>query len=311
VLSIITNISFDHVQLLGNTLTAIAKEKAGIIKPEIPVVIGEAEGEVEKFFKEGCLKRSDFRHCELRGTKQEAIYNTYFQWIASGCRPRNDVKNAFEKTSPMVFAQEQNQILSANFLPESYWEFETPDYPNLICELGGLAQKKNAATVLCAIDILNTFNFQLSTPAVYRGFRNVIENTGLMGRWQIVGENPKIVLDTGHNEAGIKQIVKQLQSEKYEQLHIVFGMVNDKDITSVLKLLPQDAVYYFTKANIPRALDANLLAKQAVEYNLKGKVYNMVSEAFSAAKQQATEKDFIFVGGSTFIVADVLHPPTP
>ena len=306
VLSIITNISFDHTQLLGNTLTAIAKEKAGIIKPGVPVVIGEAEGEIKDFFKEGCLKRSNFRHCELRGTKQEAIYNTYFQWIASDCRPRNDVQNAFEKTSPVVFSQEQNPILSANFLPEGYWEFETPDYPNLICELGGLAQKKNAATVLCAIDILNTFNFQLSTLTVYNGFKNVIKNTGLMGRWQIVGENPKIVLDTGHNEAGIKQIVQQLQSEKYEQLHIVFGMVNDKDITSVLKLLPKEAIYYFTQANIPRALNANLLAKQAAEHNLKGKVYNMVNEAFFAAKQQAKEKDFIFVGGSTFVVADAL-----
>jgi dihydrofolate synthase/folylpolyglutamate synthase len=127
-----------------------------------------------------------------------------------------------------------------------------------------------------------------------------------MGRWQVINQNPKIVFDTAHNEAGIKHIVRQLQSEKYDRLHIVFGMVNDKDITSVLKLLPQEAVYYFTQANIPRALDSRLLAEQAAEFNLKGKIYPKVKEAFFDAKQQTQEKDFIFVGGSTFVVADAL-----
>ena len=268
VLSIITNISFDHVQLLGNTLTAIAKEKAGIIKPGVPVVIGEAEGEVEVFFK--------------------------------------GIKTLKDSKCLMVFAQEQKIILSSKLSPEGYWKFETKNYPGLIDKLGGFAQEKNAATVLCAIDILNPSAFRLPPSAVYDGFKNVIENTGLMGRWQIVGQHPKIVMDTGHNQAGIETIVRQLQSEKYEQLHIVFGMVNDKDITSVLGLLPKKAVYYFTQANIPRALDAHLLAEQAAKFNLKGNVYNKISEAFSAAKQQATEKDFIFVGGSTFVVADAL-----
>jgi len=266
VLSIITNISFDHVQLLGNTLTAIAREKAGIIKPCVPVVIGEAEGEVEEFFK------------GFKGFK-----------------------------ALKVFSQEQNLILSANLLPSGYWQFETADYPKLIDELGGWAQEKNAATVLCAIDILKKDIFSIPSEAVYRGFRYVIENTGLMGRWQIVGQNPKIVLDTGHNKAGIEYIVHQLQSEKYDRLHIVFGMVNDKDITSVLGLLPQNALYYFTQANIPRALDAHLLAEQAAKFNLKGTVYPTVNEAFSAAKSHAAEKDFIFVGGSTFVVADALN----
>jgi len=268
VLSIITNISFDHTQLLGNSLTAIAKEKAGIIKQGVPVVIGEAAGEVEEFFK------------GLKGFK--------------GLKALK------------VFAQEQNLIISTKLLPQSHWEFETSDYPALICELGGLSQEKNAATVLCAISILKNGTFSIPPEAVYKGFRNVIKNTGLMGRWQIIGQCPKIVLDTGHNEAGIEYIVQQLQFEKYEQLHIVFGIVNDKDITSVLKLLPREAVYYFTQANIPRALDAQLLAEQAAEYNLKGKTFSTVNEAFSAAKQNATEKDFIFVGGSTFVVADVL-----
>ena len=277
VLSIITNISFDHTQLLGNTLTEIAKEKAGIIKPDVPVVIGEAEGEVEEFFK---------------NVNEEPVMT-------------NSIRHPLK-----IFAQEQNLVRSAKLLPQGHWEFEVPDYPRLVCELGGWAQKKNAATVLCAINLLKENVFSIPSEAVYRGFRNVIANTGLMGRWQVVGQNPKIVLDTGHNEAGIKYIVQQLQSEKYEQLHIVFGMVNDKDTTSILKLLPQKAVYYFTQANIPRALDAQQLAEQAKDFNLKGKVYKKVNDAFSAAKQQAKEKDFIFVGGSTFLVADFLELKT-
>ena len=268
VVSIITNISFDHTQLLGNTLTAIAKEKAGIIKPGVPVIIGEAEGEVGDFFK---------------GLKTFKAFNSF-----------------------MIFAQEQNLIFSAQLLSSGYWKFETQDYPGLIDELGGYAQEKNAATVLCAIKLLKDNVFPIPDEAVYQGFRYVIENTGLIGRWQVVGQNPKIVLDTGHNEAGIEYIVRQLQSEKYERLHIVFGMVNDKDITTVLALLPRNALYYFTQASIPRALDAGLLAGQAGKSGLQGQIFSTVSEAFFSAKQNATEKDFIFVGGSTFVVADAL-----
>ena len=297
VLSIITNISFDHVQLLGNTLTAIAKEKAGIIKQGVPVVIGEAEGEVGDFFR-GFRGFRDFGDVGDVG----------------GFRDFRDIKDSKVlkvpnvpkvPNAPTLFTQEQNLLLSSTLLPSGYWQFETPDYPCLIDELGGWAQEKNAATVLCAINILKNI-FSIPPKAVYRGFRYVIENTGLMGRWQIINHHPKIVLDTGHNIAGIEYIVRQLQSEKYDRLHIVFGMVNDKDITAVLKLLPQEALYYFAQANIPRALDARLLAEKAAVFNLKGGTYSTVSEAFSAAKQNATEKDFIFVGGSTFVVADAL-----
>jgi len=264
VLSIITNISFDHTDLLGNTLLAIAKEKAGIIKPCVPVVIGEAEGEVESFFK------------------------------------------TFERNSPMVFAQKQKLLSSAKLLPSGYWEFENPNYPSLIGELSGYAQEKNAETVLCAIEVLKNGIFTIPPQAVYKGFRQVIENTGLMGRWQIAGHHPKIVLDTGHNVGGMEYIVRQLQAEKYEQLHIVFGMVNDKDVSSVLALLPKNARYYFTQASIPRALDAELLARQAQSFGLQGQVFSTVSDAFLAAKQNATKEDMIFVGGSTFVVAEVL-----
>jgi len=252
VLSIITNISFDHTQLLGNTLTAIAREKAGIIKPCVPVVIGEAEGEVREVF-EG----------ERRKVQGEIVF------VQDGV---TDLK--------------------------------------VISPLQGFAQEKNTATVLCAIDILNTFTLHLSpftlSEAIRKGFKNVIKNTGLMGRWQIVGQHPKIVLDVGHNVGGIEYIVRQLQSEKYERLHIVFGMVKDKDISAVLALMPKNAIYYFTQANIPRALDANLLAEQAGKFGLQGKTFSTVSEAFLAAKQNATKKDFIFVGGSTFVVAEAL-----
>ncbi|MDR1526117.1 MAG: bifunctional folylpolyglutamate synthase/dihydrofolate synthase [Dysgonamonadaceae bacterium] len=267
VLSIITSISFDHTDLLGNTLAAIAREKAGIMKPAAPVVIGEVEGEVKEMF----LKE---------------------RYRIGGEDP--------------IFAQEENPVLSAELLPSGYWKFETRNYPELIDELGGYAQKSNAVTVLCAIERLKNGIFTIPSSAVYRGFRYVIENTGLMGRWQIVQCHPKMVLDTGHNAGGMQYIVRQLLSESYDRLHIVFGMVNDKDISAILALLPSNALYYFTQASIPRALDARLLAGQAGKFGLHGKTFSTVSEAFFSAKQNATEKDFIFAGGSTFIVAEVL-----
>jgi dihydrofolate synthase/folylpolyglutamate synthase len=277
VLSIITNISFDHTNLLGNTLTAIAREKAGIIKPGVPVVIGEAEGEVKAVFEETFSQVSC--HC--------------------GLDPQSPAPALI--FSHGIAGQARNDSLS------DFWIFDTPEYPGLIDELGGFAQEKNAATVLCAVDILKKGIFTISPQAVYAGFRYVIENTGLMGRWQIIRNHPKMVMDTGHNVAGIQYIVQQLKAERYEKLHIVFGMVNDKDISSVLALLPKDAIYYFTQASIPRALDAAKLAEQAAGFGLKGEIFHTVEEAFLAAKHLATKKDFIFVGGSTFIVADALH----
>lgn len=266
IISIITNISFDHTNLLGNTLTEIAKEKAGIIKPGIPVVIGEAENEVKNLFK--------------------------------------DIEEKHDAN--FIFADEKKPILSSNLLPSGLWEFDTHKYPELLDQLGGFAQEKNAATVLCSIEELILAGFTIPPKAVYKGFRHVIENTGLMGRWQIMGYSPKTILDTGHNVAGIKYIVRQLKSESYEQLHIVFGMVNDKDISAVLELLPCEASYYFTQAAIPRALPAEELASQAKEFGLIGDSFSTVKEAFLAAKERSSKKDIIFVGGSTFIVADAL-----
>lgn len=257
VLSIITNISFDHTSLLGNTLTAIAREKAGIIKSGVPVVIGEAEGEV---------------------------------------------KEVFAAASPLVrfVSGKAEALLSTRRSLET-----APSTGAVISPLKGFAQEKNTATVLCALDLLKDI-FNTSPQAITRGFENVIKNTGLMGRWQIVGEHPKIVLDTGHNAGGMEYNVRQLQSEQYDVLHIVFGMVKDKDISAVLQLLPKNVKYYFTQAKLPRALDAKLLAEQAGQFGLKGEIFHQVTDAFSTAKQNAGVNDFIFVGGSTFVVAEVL-----
>ena len=267
ILSVITNIGFDHTNLLGNTLSVIAWEKAGIIKAGIPVVIGESNSETDPVFIE-----------KAKELQNQEIY----------------------------FADKIKPILDSKLLPSGYWEFETKKYPELIDELGGFAQEKNATTVLVSVDILQK---QLDIPpkAVYKGFRYVIENTGLAGRWQKIQYNPTIILDTAHNADGIKYIVEQLASQRYDRLHIVFGMVNDKDITSVLQLLPKNATYYFTQANIPRALPSEELATQAGTFGLKGNTFSTVNDAFSAAKQNASEKDFIFVGGSTFVVADALQ----
>lgn len=271
VLSIITNISFDHTHLLGNTLPEIAREKAGIIKIGVPVVIGESNPETDPVFRK----------------KATELHN-----------------------EEIFFTEENNPILKSELLPSGYWEFETKKYPELIDELGGFAQKKNAATVLTAIDILNkkrqNDNINITAKAVYKGFRQVIKNTGLAGRWQKKQNNPEIILDTGHNVSGIKYIVKQLASKKYDRLHIVFGMVRDKDLSAVLEQLPSKAVYYFTQASVARALPAEELAESAARFGLKGNFFPEVKEAFLAAKRNATKNDLIFVGGSTFVVADVL-----
>lgn len=267
IMSVITNISLDHTQFLGDTLEKIAKEKAGIIKPNVPVVIGEAEGIVKKVFEE---------------------------------------KAKFEN-APIFFAEDFNLILEADKL-DNGWLFQAESYPNLKGELGGFAQVKNAATILCAIDVLRKQGIQTTMQSVYSGFGMVTKLTGLMGRWQIIQEaSPKIVCDTGHNVGGIKYIVEQLSSESCRQLRIVFGMVSDKDVSHVLELLPKDAVYYFTKANIARAMDEKELQTLASKFELKGETYATVAKATKAALDEAALDDFIFIGGSNFVVADTIY----
>lgn len=266
-LCVITNISKDHTQFLGDTIEKIAAEKAGIVKPNIPVVIGEATD----------------------------VTRPVFEQIAE------------RVGAPIVFAEDDN-IITSHLKTASGWLFETKYYSQLKGELSGNAQIKNAATVLCAVRELQKAGYIIPSKAVYNGFAYVTKYTGLMGRWQVIQElNPKIVCDTGHNVGGIKYIAEQLSDEKYHTLHFVLGMVNDKDITSVLALLPKDAIYYFTRASIPRAINERALQESASKYGLTGYSYPTVVEAVCAAKEWAMPNDFIFIGGSNFVVADALE----
>ncbi|MPM53243.1 Dihydrofolate synthase/folylpolyglutamate synthase [bioreactor metagenome] len=265
-LCIITNIGFDHMQYLGDTLPKIAAEKAGIIKAHTPVVIGEmGHTEVARVFTD----------------KAQSV------------------------NAPIVFSE----IYMNNFVAargESGWLFQADGYPDLMGELKGPAQDKNARTVLTAVEVLLETGYDIPREAVYKGFANVITITGLMGRWQQLQSSPKIICDIAHNAHGLRYIAEQLRSEEFDRLHIVFGMVNDKDVKSVLALLPEDALYYFTKASVERALDEKMLAQQAAGFGLHGTTYDSVSSAITAAKENADKNDLIFIGGSSFIVADAL-----
>ena len=249
-LCIITNISFDHTQFLGDTLAKIAGEKAGIIKPGIPVVIGETTPETKPVFLQ---------------------------------------KAAAEK-APVVFTEERMNN----------------DYPGLKTELQGLYQLKNTRTILTALPLLKESGYHIDERSVRNGFARVCELTGLMGRWQKLQESPTLICDTGHNVGGITYIVEQLKQQTYRQLHIIIGMVNDKDISGVLALLPKDAVYYFTKASVKRALPEEELCRLAAQAGLQGNCYPDVPAAVTAAQEKSHPEDFIFVGGSSFIVADLL-----
>ena len=265
-LCVITNISFDHVQFLGDTLAKIASEKAGIIKPGIPVVIGETTPETKPVFSDEALKQGATIH----------------------------------------FAEEEQLLLSSSVNAEGKRIYQTKDYADLEGELGGLCQEKNANTLLSAIRVLQSAGYLIKEEHVREGFARVCSLTGLRGRWQKLQESPVAICDTGHNKAGIQYIVEQLARQNYRQLHIVMGMVNDKDITSVLALLPKDATYYFTQASVSRALPATEVQHLAERTGLSGQTYHSVKEAYQAALSSAHQDDFVFVGGSTFIVADLL-----
>jgi dihydrofolate synthase/folylpolyglutamate synthase len=267
ILNVITNISLDHIQILGNTLPAIAREKAGIIKSGVPVVIGEAEREIRRIFEE----------------------------------------TAAEKGSPIFFAEslhtEYLGVETTNNIPVQSFRIEGDAIQT---PLLGFYQKKNIPTAWAAVKRLQYDGFNLSRESVREGFLRVIELTGLQGRWQKLQENPTVICDTGHNAAGISCLVEQLQNTPHLILRMVIGMVSDKDIDHILPLLPQNAVYYFTKASIARALPEKELEKRAGKFGLAGKSYPSVPEALDAAKREASPEDLIFVGGSTFVVAEVV-----
>ena len=269
-LSIITNIGLDHVQFLGDTLEKIAGEKAGIIKEGVPVVIGETQPETHQVFEDKA------KECQSRIYFADQIFDCDKIHIESYTEQRFDVwKNS-----------------------ELYMEaLELP--------LMGNYQQKNLATVMCALDLLHD-KFNLSENDIRDGIAKVIRNTHLMGRWQILCKDPLTIADTGHNVAGITEVVRQLAEMQYGKLHFVLGMVNDKDIDSVLQLLPHNAEYYFCKADIPRGLDANILAEKAFDMGLRGQVFESVSHAYRSAVNNAHFGDVVFIGGSNFTVAEVV-----
>ena len=249
---VITNISKDHTQFLGDTLEKIAGEKAGIIKTGIPVVIGEAEGGVRKVFAD----------------------------------------KALEVSAPITFAQ------------------ETLQYPLREFELKGDYQKANYQTVMTAVDMLRSVGLEISDEAVAKGLANVCELTGLAGRWMTLSQEPLTIADTGHNEAGLRYNFAQLERLKSEvpgrKLHIVCGFVADKDVDHILSLFPKEAIYYLTQAQIPRAMPVATLTEKAREHGIAGQSFSTVPEAYATALQAAEPQDLIYVGGSTFIVADLL-----
>ena len=271
-LSVITNISFDHTQFLGDTLAKIAAEKAGIIKRGTPVVIGESHDETRPVFE----------------------------------------AKAAETDSPILFAEDQPEVLSARLRPQGDMHYETRHFGAFEGDLGGIYQQKNMNTVLQAIRVLMQQGFIRPEAAkdiqsvISRAVAHVAANTGLTGRWQQVSDHPRIVCDTGHNVGGWQYLSRQLAMVDCEQMHIVFGMVDDKDINTVLDMLPKSAKYYFTKAESKRALNEVVVQTKALEHGLTGEAYSTVYEAFKAAREAASDHDFIFVGGSSYVVGDFL-----
>lgn len=265
-LSIITNISFDHTQFLGNTLKDIAKEKAGIIKEKKPVIIGEYTPETKTVFED-----------KAKSTNSDIIF-----------AEDNKLINGYKQTENGLLLYKSDKI------------------KDLYGELNGLYQVKNTNTILNAVYKLIELGYNIDETNIKNGFKNVCHLTGLMGRWQKLEENPTIICDTGHNIGGMKYIVEQLSRMKYDKLHIIIGMVNDKDINGVISLLPKNAKYYFTQASVKRALPAEQVKKIANNHGLKGEAYSSVEKALTIAKNNAKENDLIFIGGSTFIVADLI-----
>ncbi|MBI3520469.1 MAG: bifunctional folylpolyglutamate synthase/dihydrofolate synthase [Bacteroidetes bacterium] len=267
---LITNIGFDHVNLLGDTLPKIATEKAGIIKTKIPVTISQTQLEVISVFNNAA---------------KEAKAPIEFA----------------DKNYKVISSSHQGQFFSIELLHK---KSNTKHLYKL--DLQGSYQIKNLMGVLNTIDILKQKGFIIEEKDITTALEQVQKLTGLLGRWQTIQEKPLVIADTGHNEDGIKEVLENLKRYTYKQLHFVLGMVNDKDISKILKLLPKDAMYYFCKASIPRALDEKELSLQAKKAGLEGKTYKTVPEALSKAKKQARVNDLIFVGGSTFTVADIL-----
>lgn len=271
-LSVITNIGWDHMNILGDTLPLIAGEKAGIIKPEIPVIIGEYQPEVAEVF----------------------------------------IAKAKQQNAPLTFASEEWEIEAKNPDAEHLYLTAKPIKKpslatlSLTMDLTGTYQNKNLKTVLSAIAQLNSMGYNITGQHVLEALSRVKTLTGLRGRWDVLSHNPWVICDTGHNPEGITEVLKNIAATPYKQLHFVIGMVNDKDHSKVLNMLPKDAIYYFCRPDIPRGLEAEALQLKAGRFGLHGQAYANVATAFTAAKQAAKPNDLVFVGGSTFVVAEVI-----
>ncbi len=315
-LCVITNISFDHMQYLGDTLPKIAKEKAGIIKHKTPIIIGNAEGSVKRVFT---LKAKEMEAPIFYAKEQKKKENHYTLMTVDDLRKTRQLLESIIQSGETTESSYFNMLYPNECLHtlnrlidhrKTVIVYQSIEYViGIFYELTGNCQMENIQTILCALDELKKLGYNLKIKDYYQGLANVCEMTGLMGRWQKLQSYPNLICDTGHNEDGIRYICKQLETihqEQHKNIHIVFGMVNDKDISSVLKLLPKDATYYFTKASVKRALPENELMKMATKTGLKGSSYPTVVDAVRAAKEKCPPEDFIFVGGSSFIVADLL-----
>lgn len=266
VLSVITNISFDHTQFLGNTLQQIATEKAGIIKKGVPVVIGEYTAETRPVFEE----------------------------------------KATEMGSEIVFAEDKPCVIGSQAMEQGGRKYTLADGTTLEGDLSGDCQEKNLNTILTACGLLTKMGIVNNNKVIKNGVDNVCKNTRLMGRWQTLSDHPKVVCDTGHNAGGWKWLAPQIARQKCDTLRMVFGMVDDKDIDSVMSMLPKNAVCYWTQASSKRAIKAAKVAELAQQHNLTGRIFETVQDAYNAAMSDAGKNDMIFIGGSSYIVADLL-----
>ncbi|QZT38885.1 bifunctional folylpolyglutamate synthase/dihydrofolate synthase [Halosquirtibacter xylanolyticus] len=269
-LSVITNIGLDHTQFLGDTLSKVAKEKAGIIKDGVPVVVGKRQRSCMEVFEE-----------KATGVNAPLVFADQLFTLED---------HRIEGDRRVVELRKGNGFV----------------YPNLSVALQGRYQAENVVTVVAVYEKLISLGYKLTESDLYNGLRNIHENTGMMGRWQKLSDKPLVVCDTAHNVDGIVQVVQQMAESTYEKLHFVLGMVSDKDVRGVLKLLPQDATYYFCSPDILRALEADELKERASEFGLEGNVYDSVREALKSAWESAGENDMVFVGGSNFVVAEVV-----
>ncbi|MBL4675489.1 MAG: bifunctional folylpolyglutamate synthase/dihydrofolate synthase [Mucilaginibacter sp.] len=275
-LSVITNIGWDHMNMLGNTLELIAGEKAGIIKPSVPVIVGEYQPEIAEIFKEKAEKEGS---------------EILFASEVKSLKPKVQSLKSTEKALLDI------SVLSSDS------GLQTLDFE---LDLTGTYQLKNVKTVLTAVDELRKQGFTITNEQIGTALKQVKTLTGLHGRWETLSTNPLTICDTGHNPDGILEVMKNIAAVKYDHLHFVVGMVNDKDSSKVLSMLPKDATYYFCKPDIPRGLDASSLQEQAAAFDLAGQTYPTVKSAYEAAQNAANENDLVFVGGSTFVVAEVV-----